>query len=310
VCLTSRIFFLQLAARTHIKALAEGEITQPGTFLQIREVALFAKPWLSFAIQACLCFATIGAFGAALWYADIADKQRLSSDMQVGTLVHQVETAERANEITREAADSAERQSQKALDSSINIAQSDQRPWVESDLTILEPLTMVNGTSPNASVEIGINLYNTGHSPALNARVDSRLIEQPTIPPFINRSSKLYLHNTTMKTCAIAQNANALQATVFSGRPQDLPFPFRVNFNLSHYRALRQTSILLVLTTCIDYQFPGSSAHHQTAYLSFIGDLVDGVSRRVALINANLGQFSVIAPGNSKIVRISTPIAN
>ena len=176
-------------------------------------------PWLNFCVQLGLCVATIGAFAAALWYAKIADQQRISSDLQLGTLLHQVQVAESANELTKNNADAAERQSQTALDATINIAQSDQRPWVESDLTLLEPMRIAQDKGrPVALVEIGVRLYDTGRSPAINARVYSKLIENPTTPQFTEKSAEAYLHRATVNACEVALKENVLVATVFPGK--------------------------------------------------------------------------------------------
>jgi hypothetical protein len=163
---------------------------------------------------------------------------------------------------------------------------------------------------PVALVEIGVRLYDTGRSPAINARVYSKLIENPTTPQFTEKSAEAYLHRATVNACEVALKENVLVATVFPGKVQDLPLGIHVQFDLSPYTGLHQTDILISLITCIDYQFPGSSSHHQTAYRSFFGDLADGVSTRIALINADLGKFSVINPPNAKLVRMNTPIAN
>jgi hypothetical protein len=76
-------------------------------------------PWLNFFLNLGLFIATARAFCAALWYAIIADKQRLASDMQLGALAHQVHVAERANELAEESAESSRVQSKTALDASI-----------------------------------------------------------------------------------------------------------------------------------------------------------------------------------------------
>jgi hypothetical protein len=111
------------------------------------------------------------------------------------------------------------------------------------------------------------------------------------------------------KTCEQAKTEKVVVATIFPGKPQGFPIVVHVVWDLSTYKN-REGDILPSLLSCIDYQFPESDRHHQTAYFSFIGDFVDGITRRAVLVNANHGRFSIIAPPEMKIVRFKTPIAN
>jgi hypothetical protein len=118
--------------------------------------------------------------------------------MQIGTLVRQVETAEMANQIADENGQITQKQSETALRASMRIAEAEQRAWVESELTLLEPMTLVR---QEVSAGIGVAFENSGHSPAVNAKVAMRFVEWPSLPPNADRSaSDAYWRREMRKT--------------------------------------------------------------------------------------------------------------
>jgi hypothetical protein len=147
----------------------------------------YTQQWWIFAAQAATFLATLAAFIAAAIYAGIAkqqtiiaDQQRMSSDMQIGTLLHQVHVAERANDIAKESADSSETQGQTALAVGIRASRIDQRAWIGMGDAVI-------ATNNSSQIKISVTLKNVGKTPAINIIAETSASSLPLDKPINNR---------------------------------------------------------------------------------------------------------------------------
>lgn len=171
-----------------------------------------------------------------------------------------------------------------------------ERPWLSAEMKVIEPLTF-DEASGNGSIGIEVLLKNTGRSVAMNARVINYLIGDLLTPENIvatqdllcerfRKENELQLGNVIfpgdtertmyrvyIRKAEIDAASKRLEASATSQRLEEVA-------RIWHGR------IIPSLITCIDYRFALSptSGHHQTRYLSLVGERVDAFSQTSAIV--------------------------
>ena len=225
------------------------------------------------------------------------EDQAFVTALAVGQTQHMIGQAieqTRAAEISADAAKSA-----------ADTAAAELRPWVSGGFVLEAPLSIsYDGTT--AVAYIGLTLNNTGHSPALNVRQRSVLFEAPSDVSYPVAAA--FIQKMIMTTCQRAKDDPFETTAIFPGSPQKLLYCF-ATIDLTPYRRLKgENSIMLNVLTCIDYQFPNSTKHHQAVYRSWLTPPGGGGVTLVEKLDD--GRFIVLSGQGGIISVMAIPVAN
>ena len=170
-----------------------------------------------------------------------------------------------------------------------------ERPWVyASNWSLSEPLSFAE---KGGKISISAVLKNVGHSPAINARFDGRLI---------SFSSTLELHRLQVDYCHSLRDSLQKRPpilglggdTIFPGEQRSIDQVIGMNTTEVANGVKNdpiQGKILPVLIGCVSYQFPFSSEYHQTGYTILLGHPQSG------------GWTEIIPKGSPKGVTLLIP---
>ena len=168
-------FASTIISKSQLKEVLE---KQENTYDQLA----YRQQWWVFGAQAATFLATALAFLAALKYANIADEQRMSSDMQLATMIHQIHVSEMANEIAGQSADTSRQQAditrQQLVSTQAAIIEADvDRLSVQGDgINSIVQVSLMNQGIVNGWIKGNLTLTRHFHSPERNLVIYSKNI--------------------------------------------------------------------------------------------------------------------------------------